>query len=866
MKDFQLAAPYPEERTATNDSQAFTAADFSVALGVKPQRVRQLLRFQTCVRARVRGQLTSAWRLADLSVETRRELSKRASKRGYGSLVDALFHSAAQSWQPKQRVADATEMLARQRREVLAPILRRFCRISAVTELVRKAEESGRRCQHFSSLSTSQVRRLIQAAIGRDRGEEKWNRWELYLPLGCDCAAPPAHAQGRRSPSDELIAAVDLDDAILSAGKFPTAEELSAIWHTAFCAHAAGMTKRGIIERLQRVDCFAQSTYVTIKRDLNRKLSTWEGAGRTPEALSDRRKKNGRKPLAVLTPEQQAHVHSLVLATDPNDGTPTTVSMALRMFAQSDQCPDEVAAVINKQRSSKHTLTPTLKRQARITRESKMLYRGDKNFSLGAYSQPRKLSRIDAGGIERPILAGDIFEADDMTLNQPWFVEWESEPDGPDADPCAAKYGVRLLRGQLLVMIDVGSQRILGFLLLARPKDSYRAEDIWSWFGQVFTDVGLPRVGIRLERGVWDSKAIHGLPITDSTWDNKRRLGGLSALGVRAIPSFSPKTKSIESLFNQLQKVLGVLGVQVGRKRGEFERANSDYLACRAGKKHPKDCGFLHADEIAQRVVNACQFLNRDCREGEVYRGIPDDLWLRDVGGSAARPGDAKSLRRIEPAHSWIFMPEKRPLTIGASCPGMVRARFAEHDCSYYFTNPELFASLGRGYRVVVCFDPGNPEQGAVIFNNESGAKLAEGTQPGGLLGVAEFVDRVPQFSAFDGCDDEGGYDRRRRFSEQCRKAYRSIPLPGTRGSSATTVRDGRGRETRIETRGSSTHSRELPAPGNALRSLAKRNSTSDRGGELISKGRSAFNEAEELRRIEQLESVAIARGEILLQ
>ena len=239
-----------------------------------------------------------------------------------------------------------------------------------------------------------------------------------------------------------------------------------------------------------------------------------------------------------------------------------------------------------------------------------------------------------------------------MTLNQPWYVEW-NDPE----DPCAAKYGVRLLRGQLLVMIDVGTQRILGFLLLARQKDSYRAEDIWSWFGQIFADYGLPRVGLRTELGSWFSNMVRGIPIVDQAWGTMRRLGGLSEIGVRQIPSYSPKTKSIESLFNQLQKVLGVLGVQVGRKRGEFEKPTKDYLACRAGRKHPKDCGFLHADEIAKRIANACMFLNGDCREGEVYKGIPDELWRHAIG--------AAPLAAVDPAKSWIFMPQKRELAIG---------------------------------------------------------------------------------------------------------------------------------------------------------------------------------------------------------
>ena len=555
------------------------------------------------------------------------------------------------------------------------------------------------------------------------------------------------------------------------------------------------------------------------------------------------RDRSGRKPLAVLSPEHQAHVQGIVLATDPNTGTRVSVSMALRMFAQSDQCPDDVAAVILKKRRSKHTLTPTLKRQARVTVESKMLYRDDRDFSLGAHSQPRSLTWIDAGGTERPILAGDMFEADDMTLNQPWYVEW----DDP-ADPCSAKHGVRLLRGQLLVMIDVGSQRILGFLLLARPKDSYRAEDIWSWFGQVFADVGLPRVGIRLERGIWESQAIHGLPIIDSTWDHKRRLGGLGALGVRAITSYSPKTKSIESLFNQLQKVLGVLGVQVGRKRGEFKKPTRDYLACRAGRKHPADCGFLHADEIAKQIENACLFLNGDCREGEVYNGIPNDLWKEAV---------PTPLRRADPQHAWVFMREKRQVTIADD---MVRCRFAEHECSYYFSNPELFATLGRGYRVIVCFEPALPEQGAVIFNAESGPRARTGAAAGELLGTAGFVDRVPQFSLRDSFGDTDGYERRRRFTAQCRKMYRAIPLPGSRASSATIARDGRGNESRVE---------NLPA---AARSGAQGEPATRPGVELRFESSAVpakqppdFNEAAELDRIARLERAAIDRGDILI-
>jgi hypothetical protein len=542
----------------------------------------------------------------------------------------------------------------------------------------------------------------------------------------------------------------------------------------------------------------------------------------------------GRKPLAELNEEHQREVHKLVVQTDPNTGTRISVSMALRLFAHSDKCPDHISEVILKPRASKHSITPTLKRQARVTAETKMLHRGNKNFALGAYSQPRSLTWIDNAGVERPILPGDVDERDDMTLNQPWFVEWE--PDG--TDPCAEKFGVKLLRGQLLVNIDVGSQRGLSFELLARPHDAYRADDIWAWIGRDYREIGLPRFGERMERGIWEAKAIHGIPIAPGQWDHTVRLGGLGSLGVRRITSYSPHTKSIESFFNSLQKVLGCTGVQVGRRRGEFEKATKDWLACRAGKKHPRECGFLHADELVRRIANAIQFLNTEPREGEVYRGIPDELWKEHVN-------DNKPLRTLDPAQSWIFHPVKREVAIR---DGMVRCKFAENDCSYFFTNPEIFAELGRGYRVICCFDPAAPES-AVIFDNESGARrktdgtLRAGVAAGSQICVAELVERVPQYSALDGFDDRIGYERRRRFTAQCRKAYRAIALPGSRGASANVVRNAAGDESRIET---------------STVNICRATAPVARQAERL-----PYNEDTELDRIARLENDAIARGDI---
>jgi hypothetical protein len=335
------------------------------------------------------------------------------------------------------------------------------------------------------------------------------------------------------------------------------------------------------------------------------------------------------------------------------------------------------------------------------------------------------------------------------------------------------------------MQIDVASQRILSFELIARPHDAYRADDIWTWIGRSYRDIGLPRSGERMERGIWEAKAIHGIPIATGAFPHEVRMGGLGSLGVRRITSYSPHTKSIESLFNRLQKVLGCTGVQVGRRRGEFEKATKGWLACRAGKRHPADVGFLHGDELVKRIANACAFLNLDPIEGEVYRGIPDELWKERVN-------DKNPLRTLDPAQSWIFAPVKRRVAIRQ---GTVKVRFAENNCSYYFTNPEVFADLGSGCRVIVCFDPAAPEY-AVIFCDDSRASY----KPAERICVAELVEREPQYSALDGFDDRAAFQRRRRYTAQCRKGYCAIiGSSNDRGVSATVARDPRGNEVRVE-------------------------------------------------------------------
>lgn len=499
----------------------------------------------------------------------------------------------------------------------------------------------------------------------------------------------------------------------------------------------------------------------------------------------------GRRPLARLTPEEQSAVQALTLRTDPHDPKKTktvSVSLALRLFARTPECRPELADAILKARSSKHTLTPTLRRQARVTQSSRLLRDGPEAFALHGIVTPRDLTFVDFDGAEKPIFPGLLFEGDDMTSNEPCWLPWDDA-----ADPCAVRWGCRLVRPQTIFWLDVGSARFVGYSTILRYNDAYRAQDILWSISHLFHSVGAPKF-MRLEYSVWDAGIINALDSVHNLCHIHR--------------ATSAKTKFIENRFNQLQKYLALSGVSMGRNRGQKEQPTKQWLAAREGRLDPRAI-FPSLETWTAKVDAALVAFNGEPLEGEVYgpanarrfhdrrAWVPDEVWAVHT---AAHPLKAPTVEE-----SYRLLPVQAEVSVRG---GHVAVKSAEHDATFYFYH-DLFARLGDGYKVTVACDPAQPHLGAAILNREIGARAmergalgiatGEATRPVGfseLLCVAEPVDRVPQFSATREWDDRASFERRRRYREQCRLQYRAI-LPFGRGQPAAARaaehRDGRG-------------------------------------------------------------------------
>jgi hypothetical protein len=246
-------------------------------------------------------------------------------------------------------------------------------------------------------------------------------------------------------------------------------------------------------------------------------------------------------------------------------------------------------------------------------------------------------------------------------------------------------------------------------------------------------------------------------------------------------------------------------GINLGRKRGEFEQAAKILRSAQNGHRDPVAAGFLTIERAAELCARAAAFFNGQRKEGRLLNGVPDEKWAR---ATAAEP-----LRPLDSEHLHVFLPETTELSIRG---GHVFPRYNGRTLA--FCEPELFAHLGQGYRVAVRFDPTEPSLGAAILNLETGSRNQWGFAAGQLLGVADHVPDAPQITACNGFvtdDEERDMERRKKHRETVRAEYRAIGIFGRRASASSEIR-GAGGVARVEVGGG----RAEPAQGGRLQRL----------------------------------------------
>jgi hypothetical protein len=522
-------------------------------------------------------------------------------------------------------------------------------------------------------------------------------------------------------------------------------------------------------------------------------------AGLLPGISSGRR--SLREQLAAAVgPEAVADLEKKVLGRaldmDGSDGA------AWRKIARSPSTPAPVReyfAKVETSHASKHTIARSLRRATRVSPQMLLAHSGSRALRLGGAWTPRHLD----------ILPGDIFSSDDTTAIWGCYIEVE---------PCE-KYrtGYKMAQVQLLPVIDVASQAVVCFAMIARETGAYRASDVWRLIGYTHRTIGVPRLGWQKERGSWEAGLVEGVEVTvgEGDFSHTARVGGLRMLPSSLLPyhvdkmngagfktlqtftSYLPKSKSIEGVLHRLQKFEGTLWGSLGRdqRRKPFEKAQKTFGACQRGTARAP-LHFLSLSEISRKYVALLEDYHAEPIQGEVFQGKPLEVWERGLTEHGTlRPPPAET--------GYLYRGDWARVKIAR---GLARIRRQNHELgrqvSFYYEAPELFARPDvDGRDVLIYFDRDAFEQPADV--------LSVG---GEWLGHAHYFQPPGMF--LDG--DASGHEERRASREAVTAIYQSVlphipsrQLPAeiaarraAARSAVAIVDDGRGRAASIETGG----------------------------------------------------------------
>ncbi|WP_043586330.1 hypothetical protein [Geminisphaera colitermitum] len=481
---------------------------------------------------------------------------------------------------------------------------------------------------------------------------------------------------------------------------------------------------------------------------------------------------SGRPPVAdALSSEEIAVAKTYLLKTE-------SLPLALELLADSSQCSHASRDLLNRFRDTRR-YPPSIVRAVRFTEEEWAEFHGRKHAQGTALVTRRGMfgTREDGASIE--VFSGDIVEADDVSIDTPYFV---TQPDGT----------VRTGR-QVLCYRDLRSGKWLYACAVARDRDSYRAEDILRASRWLVEAHGLPGM-FRFERGNWESDAVIGHKVEAGI-----RWGGLAQL-VPIQTMFSSNGKAnIEGGFRMLHKLLGLSGIRIGKTRSEYEQATADMLAVNSGKRDPRDCGFIPWEKLLAEFDAAFTRLNGRVRfdQHSAEKIAPDDQWWRDM---QARKG--KRLPACPPELFYHFAPIKRQVSIGAVRAGHVQISVEGH------AKPFLFRCAGEGipylerlHKVWVSFDPLDAAAGAEIFNDDASPRNRDGWRPRQFLFRAPLAEDRAQYDhrpAGTRGSDESAAARKIRKA-QIRAVGTSIGMFGTGSRRVEIAGDGEGNAARIE-------------------------------------------------------------------
>jgi hypothetical protein len=669
-------------------SPCYTAAQIAVALGSSRPAVRRTLaRIATQGSQLVRGNETATWSVTSLPPEMLAKLNRRAKAKGFRN-ADHLLRMPAKRYESPIPVSQLAQPVVQQARKLRGALSAALIERSNGSNGAAFDEAGVREYERIMGyrISAKHWRNLMNRTIDRDAGEEHWDRLDLYLDARAHRASAPTSGDdlaGQRD-AEKLLLGYAFQVRDLSA---PTSEEKALLWSVSF-EQAIALVEEGMPLRAARI-VMRQTLWrsgvamakneITLAQLWRQKELAWRAGDGNVAAIKDARSHASGN---FRTPEiPQSDLDQVIAYAVKFNGR---VSQAWRHVLDHRLLSADVLAHFESYRHASKSYVPRTIRVA-VTHEVRLMrdiHHGPRTAELnGAY-----ITRS-----WKDVAAGDWYQSDDVTLNVYYYVR--------------NRHGeVSLMRGQVLLMIDVRSTCILGFAIL--DQRNYTAHAIRSLITSVCDEHGLPRKGFYFERGIWEkSKLLKGSRnVSDDELSWGESEGGLRDLGLKFVHSKLPRSKPVERVIGQIQDLMEGQPGDAGRNemKDKFERFQEHKRLVESGQE-PVNKYFFSEDEWTSRLTAFCEEYNEARNDGQMTGGsTPARAW---------KQFQADPLVRLPAEARYLLAHHKRPCTIGLNG---ISLRFGKE--TFRYRNAET--GKRRGQRVLAWFNPGLPELLAVTDMN----------------------------------------------------------------------------------------------------------------------------------------------------
>ncbi|MDL5055337.1 hypothetical protein QQ056_17535 [Oscillatoria laete-virens NRMC-F 0139] len=552
----------------------------------------------------VRGQKAQGFALSTLPEKMLSRLNAVCRDRGYRT-IDHLLSNPPGKWKPKvngvevtlKEIHDSQIAHADRLQKALQASLERITSPTyQIEDDITKIGLAEYRAVFNHTPSERHWRRLLDKIIERDAGANCFSRLELYLPeriiLKGEVTKDKCGFENTLNRLQELIGV-----------KNPSLDQIDLVWHSALIEMdekiKSGVPSKEARRELREI--FIQSgihfarTEEALDKTIKRKYARWMQGGCKPSALADKRLENSGNHGAKLSEEDRL---KLIAASVERGGR---ISQAWRQTFQKGALSESIQDRYISNPASKSYVPKTIREGVKndVMRLEKR-HHGPRHAKLnGAFIQ-RDYSND---------CAGDWFQADDTTMNHYyWFVG----EDGKRHD----------MRGQLLLMIDVRTNYILGYCL--NNERSYNARIIRNLIVQVHDQYGLPRKGFYFENGIWKSRVIVGRN-DDLDFDETEK--GLSEF-VQFRHAKLPRGKVVERVIGIMQDNTEHLPGYVGRNEmtDKYEEIQRKLQLARTNRLDYESF-LLHRDQWVSHLNNVIRLYNEERQEGKLRGQSPKEAY-----------------------------------------------------------------------------------------------------------------------------------------------------------------------------------------------------------------------------------------------